>query len=44
MNNRLLELNGVTEEECKPSEEQTTINDLVEALDILTTIVLGGEE
>lgn len=35
---------GLNVADFEPSEEQTTINDLVEALDILTTIVLGGEE
>ena len=40
---RIMEL-GLNVEEFAPSEEQTTISDLVEALDILTTIVLGGEE
>lgn len=34
---------GLTVEEFEPIEEQTTINDLVEALDILTNIVLGGD-
>ena len=34
---------GYTEADTKPSEEDVTINDLVEAIDILTNIVLGGE-
>lgn len=38
-----IEALGLNVEEFEPSEEQTTINDLVEALDILTTIVLGGD-
>lgn len=36
--NELLELNGVSNE-----SNETTIEDLVEALDILTSIVLGEE-
>lgn len=34
---------GLNVSDFEPSEEQTTINDIVEALDILTTIVLGGD-
>lgn len=32
---------GLNPADFKPSEEQTTIADVVEALDILTSIVLG---
>lgn len=35
---------GLKVEDFEPAEEQTTVADLVEALDILTSIVLGGEE
>ena len=34
---------GLKPEDFSPSEEQTTIADVVEALDILTSIVLGDE-
>lgn len=34
---------GLNPADFKPSEEQTTIADVVEALDILTSIVLGDE-
>lgn len=37
----LLKKCGIDQEEA---EEQTTVADLVEALNILTEIVLGGEE
>lgn len=35
---------GLKVEDFEPDEEKTTIEDLVEALDILTSIVLGGDE
>lgn len=35
---------GLDEKDFKPKEAEATIEDLVEALDILTTIVLGGDE
>lgn len=38
-----IEALGLSESEFEPNPEQTTITDLVEALDILTTIVLGGD-
>ena len=34
---------GLNPEDFQPSEEQTTIEDLVEALYILTSIVLGDD-
>lgn len=34
---------GLKPEDFSPSEEQTTIADVVEALDILTSIVLEGQ-
>lgn len=34
---------GLNLADFEPSEEQTTVADLVEALDILTSIVLGEE-
>lgn len=34
---------GLKESDFEPSKEETTIADLVEALDILTSIVLGDE-
>lgn len=38
-----IEALGLSEADFEPNAEQTTIEDLVEALDILTTIVLGGD-
>lgn len=35
---------GLDVADFEVNQEQTTISDLVEALDILTNIVLGGEE
>lgn len=35
---------GLNVKDFYPNEEETTIGDLVEALDILTNIVLGGDE
>lgn len=35
---------GLEVKDFAKNEEQTTIEDLVEALDILTNIVLGGDE
>lgn len=35
---------GLNVADFEPDEEKTTIEDLVEALDILTSIVLGGDE
>lgn len=35
---------GLDVKDFAPDEEKTTIEDLVEALDILTSIVLGGDE
>ena len=35
---------GLEPKDFEPNEEETTISDLVEALDILTNIVLGGDE
>lgn len=35
---------GLNVEDFFADEEKTTIEDLVEALDILASIVLGGEE
>ncbi|MBQ0074503.1 MAG: hypothetical protein KBT34_09940 [Prevotella sp.] len=35
---------GLKESDFEKDAEQTTIEDLVEALDILTSIVLGGDE
>lgn len=34
---------GLDTKDFEPNEEETTIPDLVEALDILTKIVLGGD-
>ena len=34
---------GLDERDFKPDEEKATIEDVVEALSILTEIVLGGE-
>lgn len=41
---RRIEKLGLSEKDFEPKEAETTIEDLVEALDILTTIVLGGDE
>lgn len=41
---RMMEKLGLTEADFKPSEEDVTVSDLVEALEILTEIVLGGDE
>lgn len=41
---KMMQMLGLTEADFRPNEEQTTIADVVEALDILTTIVLGGAE
>lgn len=41
---KVLQNLGIEESELEPTEDQTTIADLVEALDILTNIVLGGEK
>lgn len=35
---------GLEQKDFEPNSEETTISDLVEALDILTNIVLGGDE
>lgn len=40
---KMMEKLGLNESDFQPSDEQTTIADVVEALDILTNIVLGGE-
>lgn len=35
---------GLTPDDFQPKEEQTTIQDVVDALNVLTEIVLGGPE
>lgn len=40
----MIEKLGLDIKDFEPKEEITTISDLVEALDILTNIVLGGDE
>ena len=35
---------GLNPADFEPSKEETTIEDLVEALDILTSIVLGDDD
>lgn len=39
----LIKESGMDVADFEPSTEDVTVKDLVEALDILTTIVLGGE-
>lgn len=41
---KMLEKIGATQEDFEPKKETPTTEDLLEAINILTDIVLGGEE
>lgn len=40
----MVEKLGLSSEDFQPKEDQTTIQDVVDALNVLTEIVLGGSE
>lgn len=41
---RMAEKLGLSPDDFSPKEDQTTIQDVVDALNVLTDIVLGGSE
>lgn len=44
MQEEMMKAAGLSSEDFQPKEDQTTIQDVVDALNILTEIVLGGSE
>lgn len=41
---KLLKLNGLTKEDFEPKHNETTVEDLLEALNLLTEMIFGGDE
>lgn len=41
---RLLAINGISESDASPNDESVTITDLLEYVELLTELVLGGDE